>query len=343
MPETGGKHQKRPEPRRHHFVPNFYLKRFANQKNQVIQYDRERRRGYSTSVTNCAVETDFYQLLSPDGTTSNDAEEFFSLLEAESSAVFRALDAAEILESGPESHDRLTLAIYIAFQFLRTREARDLANQLGDLIYRGNLELALRGKTGEAFVDELTELAGRSPTTAEIDAAKSFIADPTATKILPSFGELFPMMVTAALDVAPSIAVRPWTMLLASTPTFLTTDRPVTFWRDRQRRNPYTGVGLHNADAVYFALDPRKMLVIGQGEEGTWAHRSASRAEVRNVNAIVADWSYRFIFHHPKYRPIDERRLSSTSFLITVNGQHIDRGANLWNSIREDTLKEGQS
>jgi hypothetical protein len=150
------------------------------------------------------------------------------------------------------------------------------------------------------------------------------------------------MMVAAAREVAPMIAGRPWVVLETTAPAFLTSDRPVTFWRDRQRRDPYTGVGLHNADAVYFPLDPRKMLVIMQGQTESWERRTPTRAEVREVNTIVANWSYRFIFHHPNHRPIEEHRLSRDSHLLVVNGRRIGRNQNLWNLLRGAILSEGQ-
>lgn len=338
MPDQG---RKRSEPRRHHYVPGFYLRRFANKKSQVVQYDRDGRRGYANAVANCAVETDFYRLLGQDGSPSNDAEEFFNIVETHTSEAMRTIDLLPLGETCLDKEARLTLAIHIAFQFIRTREARDLANQLGDLIYRGNLELSLRGKSGDAFIEELTELAGRLPTENEISAARKFIEDPTATKILPSFNELYPMMVSAAFEVAPKIAARPWVLLECTAPAFLTSDRPVTFWRDRRRGDAAFGLGLDNADAVYFPLDPKKMLVVLQGPSDSLERRSPTRADVRKINAIVANWSYRFIYHHPNHRPVDKRILSQSTPLIVVNGRGIRRSENLWNSIRSEILREG--
>lgn len=69
--------------KRQHYVPRFYLRRFADPKGQVTVFDRVSARGYRTSVANVAVESGFYDAYDEHGKRVTLAEETLALIESE--------------------------------------------------------------------------------------------------------------------------------------------------------------------------------------------------------------------------------------------------------------------
>jgi hypothetical protein len=53
-----------PEPRRHHLLPQFYMRSFANARGQVRVVERATGREFTTSTANVFVERDYYTVSS---------------------------------------------------------------------------------------------------------------------------------------------------------------------------------------------------------------------------------------------------------------------------------------
>src|SRR5688500_7539718 len=81
------------EARRHHYVPQFYLRRFADQKDQVRMIRRSTGKVVTTSVSNAAVQVGFYDVETEDGTPRDLVERFLSSVEGEVAEVFERIDA----------------------------------------------------------------------------------------------------------------------------------------------------------------------------------------------------------------------------------------------------------
>jgi hypothetical protein len=70
------------EPRRHHLVPESYLRRFADERDQVRVVSRtDPGHTFVTGITNTAVERDFYTVETDDG-PSQEIEKLLSRLGA---------------------------------------------------------------------------------------------------------------------------------------------------------------------------------------------------------------------------------------------------------------------
>jgi hypothetical protein len=123
-------------PLRHHFVPRFYLERFA----EVHRVHVRRRDGvsFASATTNVAVECGFYDLYDAEGQRSTSVEDVLSDIEGAGAAAFQHIDEAG---SPPERDSRLrnAMCVFMAVQFTRTPEQRErtlfpvrLASHLGD-------------------------------------------------------------------------------------------------------------------------------------------------------------------------------------------------------------------
>ncbi len=133
-------------PKLHHYVPQFYLRRFADASGQLWLWDRHRDRVFRTSPSGVAAENNFYwhEELAALGHDPLIMEKQFSQLEGEVATIteqwlgwLREMKPTEKIDV-PEVNREL-VAQYTALQFLRTADARDILSAFAEQKVYGKL------------------------------------------------------------------------------------------------------------------------------------------------------------------------------------------------------------
>lgn len=121
------------DPKLHHYVPRFYLKRFVDDTKRFWVFDKITKRTFQTNPYGVAAETYFYRVPELVGTEQDPLfiERQFSELEAAIAQIteqwllaLQAMQPMEKLDISDEA--RWQIALYISLQFLRTAEQRDI-------------------------------------------------------------------------------------------------------------------------------------------------------------------------------------------------------------------------
>jgi hypothetical protein len=103
--------------RRHHYLPQMYLRGFANDTEQVWVFDRQDDKYVHQHVINTAVEKDFYTILDPNGRKTDRVEQMRAKeVEGPMKRIIERLDDRDL---GWEEEERAILALFVAL--LRTR------------------------------------------------------------------------------------------------------------------------------------------------------------------------------------------------------------------------------
>jgi Protein of unknown function (DUF4238) len=119
------------DPRRHHYVPQFHQRRFADADGRLWVWDKATDRVFRTTPGSIAVETDFYRLHEFErlGHDPFAMEKQLSAMESDMYRIteqwlgwLRTIDPGQQIEI-PESN-RTVASQFIAVQFLRTADAR---------------------------------------------------------------------------------------------------------------------------------------------------------------------------------------------------------------------------
>lgn len=130
--------------KKQHYVPQSYLSRFARDR-KLFAFDKNSRSTYPTNVGDIASERFFYDLPELDqlaGEAQSLEKSFHTFEQAGSEAIGRIIAAADNHDDAPiKEKDQIDLAIYLAVQFLRTKETRTLFIQTNELLTK---ELFLR-------------------------------------------------------------------------------------------------------------------------------------------------------------------------------------------------------
>lgn len=117
------------EPKHHHYVPRFYLRRFVNGDQQLWVYDKSSGRIFQTTCENVAEQNQFYwnQELKDAGHDPLTLEKQFAYLETDAAGItndwFRQFGRGNKLIIPKINRDIMSL--YITTQLLRTADARN--------------------------------------------------------------------------------------------------------------------------------------------------------------------------------------------------------------------------
>jgi len=318
--------------KRHHHVPRFYLRAFADPKGRIQVYDRHSGRTLDRQrIENVAVESDLYTVTDDEGRPSDGAEQAIARLEggiSESLARLRGPDPVASTE------DQANVAIFVALQFVRTTAMRDQFENLHDLKLRMSTEGNVGGDPPHMVKRFIEKRYGAAPDWLK-DQVRSVAADPSRPVRLPT-EEWLVMMADLVPYLANGLRERTWRLVMAGEGTYLTCDNPIALIVDPADPNP--GVGLRNAAQVLLPVAPDRLLVIEGLEPGPITVGTAGGAWVRWANRSVANRASRHVYWHPRSYPMRTIQIPAEPRPAGVNGMPVRHGERSWDKIRSEQV-----
>ena len=125
------------EPKLHHYVPQFHLRRFANDVGQIWVWNKKTDKSFPTSPGGVAAEKHFYKMtdLAEQGLDPMTMEKQLADMEGQTALITdQWLSWLRECESGDRisipAINREIVAQYIALQFLRTADTRDILSAM---------------------------------------------------------------------------------------------------------------------------------------------------------------------------------------------------------------------
>lgn len=108
--------------RKHHLVPQFYLRGFANGRDQLAQIRLPSKQVILGSVENACARRDFYMLYDRDGNPGDDLELLLADVESHAARVLRDITKGGLVL--PSEEQRARLSLWLALQWIRGPRAR---------------------------------------------------------------------------------------------------------------------------------------------------------------------------------------------------------------------------
>lgn len=252
-------------PRRHHFVPRFYLDGFcADDARTLAVYDRVRNAYREQRPAEVAHRRDFYAYEDDQGNLVFDIETALGEVETAANGAIQRIENHEELRAD----DRLALATYVAFQFTRTPA---YAAWLGAV--RERWPQHLRREHVEALPELPPPAAGRE------EAIGAML------RHAPRFADVFLRL--------------NWTIWQGESErvSFVTTDSPVcVVWANQPEPNAYAGAGILSPDVVTVLPLSHSLGLAMSGIGDRVDHRTLTRDQVRRVNLAVTNQAQHFVF-----------------------------------------------
>jgi hypothetical protein len=281
--------------RRHHYVPQFYLKGFAVERkktHQLFVFDCKSRKSFSTATENVAVEKDFNRV-EIKGHPPDAIETAMSGFEAEASPALERIIAAQSIRDAEDRSYLFNLVGLLATRNPRWRERwRDFHERVAKQIM--NLVTA----TPERWASQVAkaQAAGYVSKDADIDYTKmrDFVVGGQYRVEVPTGGHIINEM--AGLDaVLPYLFKRKWALLKCENNSggFVTSDHPVCLmWSDPQKRGP-VGHGVPGTEIVFSICSRLAMIGSFEIEEDEII---APEHLVAAVNGAVIQFAERHVY-----------------------------------------------
>jgi hypothetical protein len=286
------------EPKRHHVVPEFYLRRFAVDGNVTLVDRNEPTKRFTSSVENALVHKHFYSIDTEDG---RDPGVETMLAEKIEGPAARA--PTRVVDQGKDwalPGLRGPISMFLAFQFVRGPGSRHAAVEF----FKAQTQQLALLMTPEMVRDQLAK-EGERPTDEEIDDLIAFARDTSQYKIgVTSESNLhLDHALKTALELVPLIENRNWRLLEFEKPLLLTGDEPVALVG--KSLEPGEPLGLLRAREVVFATDPLHALVMVRPDLECDETRSKGTPYMaRLINRHVAFGCHRFIVQQPGTEPL---------------------------------------
>jgi hypothetical protein len=274
------------QPRQHHYVGQFQLKKFADDEGLLSVYDRQTEKYSRLPPKVVAVETDLYAFVDKDGEKYRAVESaIMGMVDGPVRVILERLDAGERLSDD----ERLELALFVSFQRTRVPSTRELLTQQIEKAGRAAAEFACAEPARlAAFIRKYEEQTGQKTDVKPEELAEAILSRGKAN---PAY--VLRLMVEFGLAHAPLVASLNWRVLIArSAGRFVLSDHPFVVV---SAAGSDDGAGLMTPGAVkYLPLTPRCCLEMGD-PGASFGFSRIDRAFVRRINMNTARNSRRFV------------------------------------------------
>lgn len=279
-------------PRKHHYVPQFHIRRFSDSQGRVHAYDRKKCKTLrSQRPRNVLRKRDLYRV-----TTADDSDEFeLERMLARGEARWAQV-VARILREGVVSNDIVPeLVEYLAFQIVRTLQQREGARALADHFSTGTaiLELRARQRSGELSDNESA-------------AAEEFIASANERGLRAVESESNVLRgQMAGLTQIIDILDDGWHFVLVTLdhPGFVLSDHPIALLGDWDGTIG-TGIGPATAEEIWMPLDPSHSLVLTRDHSQPRLVLALPRSHAWKISYRLALESLQWTIYQPGSEPL---------------------------------------
>jgi Protein of unknown function (DUF4238) len=301
------------EAKRHHFIPEFLLRRFADNKNgreRLCQLDIASGKPIWVDPGSAASRRRLYSLPHEEGGTHNLMEGFFSIVESHAAPAIQRLCETGKLDLA----DRSTIAFFVAFLEGRTLGGLERLERLGDQATKSffashagdpdEYARTYREAIGEA--DRETIEQHRQWLIEALRDGHVRISDPKAFAL--------DMLQHAAADTFQIIFQLHWELLEDEQTSFITSDRGMAL-HDPTPRFPWSGQAwLSSANSRGLVpLDPRHCLMLHPSPAGPgrqFDFRRAAKPVVEAINLCSYGYASEYIFSHSQEVATQVHRLA---------------------------------
>lgn len=278
-------------PKRHHYLPEFYLRGFAPD-GLLHVYDRADKAYRKQTPKNTAVESHFYTIENEDGERSAAVEGLLAQVDDAAANVIAKVIARDALSD----RERADLALFVALLRSRTpdydkgyREMTDkMAREIARLVYPDETAVA---EDIRRFEQETGKSLGVPPAVAlEMLHSQELM-------YVPHRNETIRAMLLLSTQIAPAFAAMTWTVLHAPPKrAFVTSDAPLVTYPPRGwDSHGWMGIGLLTPGVENVVpMTAKAALAITQGEKDL-RHWPASDFAVQITNNGTARRSDRYI------------------------------------------------
>jgi hypothetical protein len=303
------------EPKRHHVVPEFYLRRFSREGEIELVARDDCRAVVSTGVSAALVQKYFYSIDTDQGRDAIVEKMFASEIERPAArAIARVID-----QKKPTSFPGLrgAIAAFLAFQFVRGPAARHAAVEF--------FKAGARKVTSMATPEIVQGVLARQGEPISLGDARDLLSLAQTDDRMEVSSEAnvhLSVALKTALKLIPIFLQRAWTILDFPATALLTGDEPLALVGESLA--PGEALGATDAPEIVFPTDPRHALILIRPDlKRRDARYSGTQRMADIINAHVAFSCHRFLIRYPGTDPLGGRTIPEKAPPVMTIGDHV--------------------
>jgi hypothetical protein len=286
------------KPRENHYIPQGYMRGFAETKNQLHVLDKTKNSIRPTSPKGVGYLRDFYTSDTIDEKDSAEVEKTLGKIETTCLPILRKISSANDL-TNPERAD---LAIYIALQYGRTPFARSRADNMATIIATNEVKRRLANAANDPKgYQELVGIIRKHDPDLEIPSREKIIEWASRPGMVVNMtidnGSFAKQFFEQAREIAAGLLEFHWEIYHAPKGAgFITSDNPIGLHVDRKLKEYEVLAILLPGVKRYIPLSSKTCLVIiGEWEGREIKHSTVSKAKVREINKIIFEQAQKYV------------------------------------------------
>lgn len=120
--------KKQKQPKRHHFLPQFYLRAFCNSNGFLWIYDREKKEYRKQTPKNIALKKQYYTIKISNSNQDTEIENYLSRIENKTKSIINKIENNNKITS----EEKGIIALFISLLKVRVPNYEDFINELGE-------------------------------------------------------------------------------------------------------------------------------------------------------------------------------------------------------------------
>jgi Protein of unknown function (DUF4238) len=270
--------------RKHHYVPQFYLRGFVGEKQMLLVFDRDTEQPYRSKPHGVAAQRDFNRV-EVEGMDANAVEKLLSEFEGETAP---HLDKVIANQSIADEKNKAAIVNLMAAMTMRNPKRRVAVGKIIENFTRSFLG---KKENFDAYVADMKKQGEEVDLT--IEEVRSGLA---GVDLTPSKESIMAAEIDHHDHAAERLWNKKWQLVIASDDSggFVTTDDPVTIrWTDGQEHADRPGLAENNSEII-FPLSTK--LALRGRSEGEEVVVNADAAAVAEINSHVINNASRQVF-----------------------------------------------
>ncbi len=288
-------------PKKHHYIPQFYLKGFSMDKKHLFVLDKladkSKNIRYQTTES-IAFQNNLYTFQAK-GKKKDTLEAAFAQMEGIAAEVIRRIENKEELTS----QERNDLALFISFLWIRVPNSKKEFERSTKELYEKTARMSIQ-MTPKESLRKFFESRGEKMTDEQLDDLKDFGANEKRSIIKVAVPQNYwiKQMLTMGLEISPALEIANWEFKVAEKQfAFVTSDNPFLLLPSGPV-HPFEGLGLLTPGAKkIIPLTAKICLVIHEPQKDPkTVYTLTNKDMVRKINNWIVKYSERFVFSPDK-------------------------------------------
>lgn len=277
-------------PKRHHYLPRFYLKGFSKD-NMLFVFDRELNKYRKQSPKDTAVKSYYYALKDDEGKKNLEMEAFLSQIEGSAKPIIERLENGETISE----EDKKILSIFVSFLMNRVPDFEESVNKMHESIIKKMSNMMFQDEErAESVIDKYEQDTGK-----KMDVSPKELVDfkkniPVKYKIHRNVS--LAAMFEVSLDLAQCFNQMDWRLLHAPHITsFITTDNPFILLPPANHKSRFYGTGIAMRGTKKIVPLTQSLCLVMLDRGTLTVHKDIDIEMAKEINLDIACFSDRFV------------------------------------------------